>query len=216
MIRKISMYAAIFLLAACNSPKGESTEASDKQEVVTTEGVMYTLDSTSRISWAASKPTQTHEGNFKLSEGSFIVKNNQLTGGSFTINVASLLVTDLKSADGKEKLEGHLKSSDFFDVSKYPNAKFEITAVAAYVADSAGKSKDATHIVSGNLTLRDSTKNISFPAKITIDAQSLVAKADFNIDRTTWGMNYKGPGNPQDWFISKQVNLKFDISASKK
>lgn len=216
MIRKMSIYAVIALLAACNSPKGDSAEASDKQTVSNTSGTSYTLDTTSTIRWAASKPTATHEGNFKVSEGTFTVNDNNLTSGTFTINVASLLVTDLKPADGKEKLEGHLKSPDFFDVAKYPNAKFEITSVAPYTSDSANPSKDATHLVSGNLTLRDSTKNISFPAKVTIDAQSLSAKADFNIDRTMWGMNYKGPGNPQDWFISKQVNLKLDISASKK
>ncbi|MGZ5135945.1 MAG: YceI family protein, partial [Flavitalea sp.] len=62
----------------------------------------------------------------------------------------------------------------------------------------------------------DSTKNIRFPARITIDDRSLTTKADFNIDRTMWGMNYKGPGNPQDWFISKEVNLKLDLTASKK
>jgi hypothetical protein len=39
--------------------------------------------------------------------------------------------------------------------------------------------------------------------------------ADFNIDRTQWGMNYKGPNNPQDWVISKDVNLKVDLKASK-
>ncbi len=216
MIKKISIYAAVILLAACNSPKGDSAEATEKQTVSTTEGTNYTLDTTSTIKWAASKPTATHEGNFKLSEGAFTVNENNLTGGTFTINVASLLVTDLKPADGKDKLEGHLKSPDFFDVAKYPTAKFEITSVAPHTADTAAASKDATHLISGNLTLRDSTKNISFPAKVTIDGQSLSAKADFNIDRTMWGMNYKGPGNPQDWFISKQVNLKLDISASKK
>jgi polyisoprenoid-binding protein YceI len=210
------MYAAILLVAACNSPKGDNAEAGDKQAVAATDGIVYTLDSTSKIYWAASKPTQTHEGTFDLSEGTFRVKDNALTGGSFTINVASLLVTDLKPADGKEKLEGHLKSPDFFDVAKFPSAKFEITSLLPYTADSASTSKDATHMVSGNLTLRDSTKNVTFPAKITIDAQSLVAKANFNIDRTQWGMNYKGPNNPQDWFISKEVKLKLDISASRK
>lgn len=67
--------------------------------------------------------------------------------------------------------------------------------------------KDATHTISGNLTLKDSTKNITFPARITMDSATITATADFNIDRTLWGMNYKGPGNPQDWLINKQVNL---------
>lgn len=215
-MKKIPLYAAILLLAACNSPKGENTEAGEKQNVAATDGTPYILDSTSIINWAASKPTATHRGTFLLKEGSFMVKDNNLTAGNFTIDIASIKDTDLTVKDGKEKLEGHLKSKDFFNVAKYPTAKFEITMVEPSVIDSTSNMKDATHIIRGNLTLKDSTKNISFPARVTIDARSLTAKADFDIDRTMWGMNYKGPGNPQNWFISKQVNLKLDLSASKK
>ncbi len=76
--------------------------------------------------------------------------------------------------------------------------------------------KDATHTISGNLTLKDSTKNISFPAKVSLEGDKLIANADFNIDRTQWGLNYKGPNNPADWFIRKEVNLKLNIEATKK
>ena len=76
--------------------------------------------------------------------------------------------------------------------------------------------RDMTHIIKGNLTLKDSTKNISFPARITVDAQTVSASADFSIDRTEWGMAYKGPNNPQDWVISKSVGIKLNISATKK
>jgi polyisoprenoid-binding protein YceI len=105
-------------------------------------------------------------------------------------------------------------------VAKFPTAKFEITGVEPFKYDSLTMKdvvlKDATHTIKGNLTLKDSTKNISFPAKVNISGNKVTAIADFNIDRTLWGMNYKGPNNPQDWVISKQVNLKLNISASKK
>jgi hypothetical protein len=39
--------------------------------------------------------------------------------------------------------------------------------------------------------------------------------ADFDIDRTEWGMNYKGPNNPQNWAIRKEVNIKLNIVARK-
>ncbi|MCU0334831.1 MAG: YceI family protein, partial [Chitinophagaceae bacterium] len=55
---------------------------------------------------------------------------------------------------------------------------------------------------------------ISFPAKVQLTGGSLSAEADFNIDRTQWGMNYKGPNNPQDWFIKKEVNLKLNLKAN--
>ena len=220
-MKKLSIYlAALAFIAACNNgPKADKAETTDKQTVASTEGTAYTVDTaTSVITWTGTKPAGSHTGVFKLKEGSFLVKENMLTGGNFIIDINSLAVKDL-DAENTAKLEGHLKSPDFFNVSKYPNAKFEITSVEPFVADSTTKNvimKDATHIIKGNLTLKDSTKNISFPARITVDTRTLAATADFNIDRTMWGMNYKGPGNPQDWFINKQVNLKLSLNATKK
>ena len=148
-------------------------------------------------------------------------KDGNLTGGNFTIDVTSITNLDLVSdTANKNKLEGHLKSPDFFDISKYPTAKFEITGVEPFKFDSVANKdlvmKDATHTIKGNLTLKDSTKNISFPAKVSIAGDKITAQADFNIDRTDWGLNYKGPNNPADWFIRKNVNLKLDITGSKK
>jgi polyisoprenoid-binding protein YceI len=217
-MKKLSIYAiALLAFASCNSPEGDKAETTDKQAVASAEGTSYSVDTTTTITWTGTKPGGSHVGTLKISEGSVMVKDNALTGGSFTINIASLTNKDLSVEDGKEKLVGHLKSPDFFDVAKYPTAKFEITAVENYTSDSTNTAgKDATHMVRGNLTLKDSTKNISFPARITVDANTLSAKANFNIDRTMWGMNYKGPNNPQDWFISKEVNLQLDLSATKK
>ncbi|MEP6710811.1 MAG: YceI family protein [Ferruginibacter sp.] len=212
--------AAAFLTACNNSPKADSAQTSEKQTVVNAEGETYPLDSTSLVTWIGSKPTGQHTGTFKLKDGSLLIKDNALTGGNFTLDIASLTNLDLAAdVENKGKLEGHLKSPDFFDVAKYPTAKFEITSVESFVADSTNKDiimKDATHTIKGNLTLKDSTKNISFPAKISVDKNTATAFADFKIDRTQWGMNYKGPNNPQDWFISKDVNIKLAIAATKK
>jgi len=213
--------ASIALLAACNnSPKADKAVSGEKDSVTAVSGINYTIDSTTTVTWTGSKPTGTHAGTFKLNEGTLIVKDNQLVGGSFTININSLNNSDLAGdADSKGKLEGHLKSPDFFDAAKFPTAKFEITSVTPFVADSTNKDvllKDATHTIKGNLTLKDSTKSISFPAKVTVDAATAAASADFNIDRTEWGMSYKGPNNPQDWVISKTVNIKLAVTATKK
>lgn len=218
-MKKVTLlFSAAALLAACNnSSDAEKATTSETQEVKTSDGSAYTLDSATTISWTGFKPTGKHNGVFKVSEGSLLVKDNLLTGGSFTIDIKSLVNHDLATdAENKGKLEGHLKSPDFFDVAKYPTAKFEITSVEPLASDSSSLVKDATHLIKGNLTLKDSTKNISFPAKITVDGNTAAAFADFNIDRTLWGMNYKGPENPQDWIISKEVNIKLSIAATKK
>jgi polyisoprenoid-binding protein YceI len=219
-MKKTLVYLSIIFLAACTSnPKGDAAETGAEEEASATKGKEYLIDTTSRIGWAASKPTATHTGHFKLKSGSIYAKDNNLTGGRFIIDITSLANDDMQNdPENKAKLEGHLKSPDFFNVSKFPEAIFEITAVEPLQqgSDSDRSPANATHNIKGNLTLLDSTKNISFPARITVDANTIAASADFNIDRTNWGINYKGPGNPEDWFISRQVNLKLSISATKK
>ena len=220
MKRNILSFAVIALMASCsNAPTADKAATTEQQTAAATEGTQYLADSTSTINWTGTKPTGQHKGTFTVKEGSFSVNNDNLTAGSFVINVAAM-ATDLAEAEGRDKLVGHLQSPDFFDVAKYPTAKFEITGVEAFKYDSTTMKdvvmKDATHTIKGNLTLKDSTKNISFPAKVSITADKITAAADFNIDRTLWGLNYKGPDNPQDWIIRKEVNLKLNITASKK
>ncbi len=218
MKQTLLLASAIAILAACNnSPKADEAKTTEKEVVAAAEGVTYTAENSSLVTWVGTKPTGQHAGTFKLKEGSFTIKDNALTGGSFVIDINSLNNTDMASdPENKGKLEGHLKSPDFFDAAKFPTAKFEITAIEAFTPDSTTVMKDATHTIKGNLTLKDSTKNISFPARVTVDAATASATADFKIDRTMWGMNYKGPNNPQDWVISKDVNIKLAISAAKK
>jgi polyisoprenoid-binding protein YceI len=215
--------AVIAALAACNNnaPEADSAETGEKQAAAAAEGTTYTLDTSSLITWYATKANGAHTGTFKIKEGSLSEKDGNLTGGSFTIDVTTITDLDLVAdTANKNKLEGHLKSPDFFDIAKYPTAKFEITGVEPFKFDSVANKdlvmKDATHTIKGNLTLKDSTKNISFPAKVSVAGDKITAQADFNIDRTDWGLNYKGPNNPADWFIRKNVNLKLDITGSKK
>jgi polyisoprenoid-binding protein YceI len=207
-----ALVAAAF--TACNGNTEAKVETIEKQTAAVAEGTVYTVDSTSNISWTGSKPTGKHTGTFTITRGDLSVKDGALTGGTFTIDINSLNNEDLAGdAESKGKLEGHLKSPDFFDVAKYPTAKFEITGVDV---NTDSTKKDVTHIIKGNLTLKDSTKNVAIPARVTIDAKTIAASADFSIDRTLWGMNYKGPDNPQDWIIAKAVELQLNLKASLK
>jgi polyisoprenoid-binding protein YceI len=218
-MKKITLFfSAVIALTACNNAGDSATATTtDTQAVQSAEGTSYAIDSTTTVTWTGFKPTGKHDGTFKVNQGSLLVNGDNLTGGDFIIDVNSLTNLDMAAdAENKGKLEGHLKSADFFDVEKYPTAKFQITSVEPYVQGTDSNKIGATHLIKGNLTLKDSTKNISFPAKVSVNATSATAVADFNIDRTTWGMNYKGPDNPQDWIISKEVNIKLALAASKK
>ncbi|SFE60866.1 Polyisoprenoid-binding protein YceI [Chitinophaga sp. CF118] len=222
MRQTLSSFILLLTLAACGGPSQDHAKTEEKKEAAATTGSAYTIDTTATsVQWRA-----THKGGFaprfgniKVADGSLNIENGTLTGGSFEVNM-NTLVTDPASVTEKDKksteLDKHLKSPDFFDVAKYPNAKFVITGVAPY--DSVkGKSllAGATHLISGNLTLKDSTLNITFPAQIAVNENDVTANAKFVIDRTAWGINYKTEGSPENWMISKEIEIGFQLKAVK-
>ena len=114
-----------------------------------------------------------------------------------------------------EKLLPHLLSADFFDAEIFPTAKFEITSVEPYTATATDSSvtDGANYKVSGNLTLKDATKNVSFPAKIENTNGIYSVVGSFNIDRTLWGIKYGNDKSLKDKFISEVVNISLDIKS---
>lgn len=140
----------------------------------------------SKVEFIGSKTEGYHTGFFLLKDGQVTVENGKLTGGKFTINLASLKVTD----DAGEKLEGHLKSPDFFDFSKSTEATFSISNVN-YTAENKAD-------IDGILTLKGITSPIKFTALIrNAKDDKFFAEAQLSIDRTAFGMNY-GKGKVSD------------------
>ena len=164
------------------------------------------------INWTGSKVGGTHTGGLKLSSGSVDVDGDKITGGKFTIDMASMTCTDL-DAEGGAKLVGHLSSPDFFDVAKFPQAMFEITKVTALSGN-----PDANAMVYGNLTMKDITKQIGFKANAKVGPNGVsVSTGDFTIDRTDFGIQYgssKLADIAKDKVISDKIGLKINLSAS--
>jgi polyisoprenoid-binding protein YceI len=148
-----------------------------------------------------AKVTGSHDGSFKEFSGSVDIADGDLTKSSVNVEIkmASLSIEP-------EKLAGHLKSGDFFDVEKFPTAKFVSTAVKA------GGDKGATHTVTGNLTMRGTEKSISFPATIKTEGDKVSVNAEFAINRKDFGIVY--PGKPDD-LIKDEVAIKLTILAKK-
>lgn len=212
MKKAIFLFAAVAALAtACNNaPEGDAATTADAQAAATGAGTSFTIDTTSSVvEWLGSKPVGQHNGTLKIANGEFSIAEGNITAGKFTIDINSLTDLDM-DGEMKGKLEGHLKSADFFDAAKYPTASFVITGVEPVTGDST-----ATHKISGNLTLKDSTKNVSFPAQVTVADNSVKAVANFNIDRTQWGMYYGNDQSLGDKFIRPEVNIKLNINANK-
>ncbi|MBK1438920.1 YceI family protein [Parapedobacter sp. ISTM3] len=202
----LSLAAGACLLVSCvSNPEGKKAETTDSVEAtVSGSGNALTVDTAaSSVVWTGRKVSGQHHGTVKIKTGSLTVDGGKLVGGNFVIDLNTIDNQDLEG-EYKGKLEGHLKSADFFDVENHPEATFEITGVK----DGA---EAGVAVISGNLTLRGVTKNITFDAHVAEASDtSLRATADFNIAREDWGVNYAGQA---DDLISKEINLKITLVA---
>ncbi len=203
----LSLAAGALVLASCvGNPEGKRAETTDGVDAVSLSDVGSNLavdTESSNVEWTGRKVSGQHHGEVKIKSGALIVDEGKLVGGNFVIDLTSISNFDL-DGEYKGKLEGHLKSEDFFDVENHPEATFEITDV-----------KDGAEagvvVVSGNLTIRGVTKNITFDANVEEASDTAVkATADFNIAREDWGVNYAGQA---DDLISKEINLKITLVA---
>src|SRR5690606_23044173 len=180
-------------------------------------GQSFVVDTAdSHIRFTGHGVGKNHPGKFRISSGTVAVDNNQISGGNFVIDIQSLdLEEEGEMIEGK--LRPHLMSGDFFDVEKFSDAKFEITGVTPYEAKDEQKSlvEGANYNVSGNLTLKGETKNVTFPARIELDDNTLKGKANFDIDRRQWQMNYGNDKTLGDKFISETVNIELNLKANR-
>jgi len=173
-----SILAGLFVFMSCTSaPESDEAKTSEAKKVNDDKsGEKWKLNvSDSKIEWVATKVTGYHVGNVPLKSGDINVKNGEVTGGKFILDLANIQVVGPKGSDTamNKKLLGHLKSADFFDVEKNPEGIFELTDVRPYAGNAIKdtvdprqeeinkyKVTDPTHLVSGNLTLKGVTKNI--------------------------------------------------------
>lgn len=196
---------ALLFVSCVSNPEGEKAETTDAIEVGQVSGNELALNTAdSKLQWRAHKVTAKHYGEVSLKSGTVIVdQEGLLTGGDFIIDLTTIDVQDLEG-EYRDKLTGHLKSDDFFDVENHPEAKFEITSVNA--AETPNQL-----LISGNLTIRGITKNITFNASVKeANANSFVADAVFNIEREDFGVSYQGKA---DDLISKEINIKVTLIA---
>lgn len=208
--------SVIFFVSACEkTPKGDDATITEKEQAVVPTGETYMIDTArSYVKFTGNGVGKNHPGTFKLNYGGVAVKNDSLSGGVVVININSMKM-EQKGKDIEEKLRPHLLSGDFFDASKFGTATFEITNVMPWKPKEGEKSlvEGANFSVSGNLKIKDVTKNITFPARIDLDGNTLKANANFDIDRREWQMNYGNDKTLGDKFISETVNIEMYLEA---
>lgn len=173
---------AIFGLTAMANP------IDDKKEINT---------ETSTVTWKGYKVTGSHTGTINLKSGSLEFDGDKLTGGEFIVDMTSINTTDL-SGDMKGKLDGHLKSDDFFGIENNPTSTLVFTSVEA-----TGKN---SYEVTGDLTIKGTTKPVTFDVSI----YGSKATATLKVDRSEYDVRY-GSGSFFDNLGDKTIYDEFDL-----
>lgn len=152
---------------------------------------------TSKVTWKAYKVTGSHAGTVNLQSGTLVFEEDKLSGGEFVVNMTTLVTTD-DLGDRKAKLEGHLKSDDFFGVTAHSTAKLVFTDVKA-----SGKN---SYEVTGDLTIKGITKPVTFDVSV----YGSKATATMKVDRSQYDVKY-GSGSFFENLGDKTIYDEFDL-----
>ena len=202
----VTILSGVMFFTACSDPAADKTkavtgEAAQVPSPQNAQGQKYQITpQNSKIDFVGSKVTGSENGSFGNFSGQVdytgAPENSRV---NITINMNSVTT---QSAG----LDKHLKTADFFDVEKYPQATFVSTAIKL------GGDKDATHTITGNLTMHGVTKAITFPATIAVTPDTATVDSSFSVNRKDFGINYAGAA---DNLIRDDVVLTLHIRASK-
>ena len=194
-------------VSACSDPAADKSKAvtGEAQQVASpaaaAQGQKYLITpQNSKIEFTGSQVTGHHDGSFGDFSGQI-----DYTGSPEQSRVNIAIKTDSLTADAAD-LTKHLKTPDFFDVAKFPEATFVSTSIKP------GGDKGASHTVTGNLTLHGVTKAVTFPATISVTPAVATVDSTFSISRKDFNITYAGPANN---LIRDDVVLKLTIRASK-
>ena len=212
-LKNLTFLFVLTLAFSCNEKAKEAETNDAEAEAKATEAsVYYRVDAeNSSVAWTGFKPTGSHNGTISVNAGKFSVKDGMIESGEFEIDMNSITVLDIPAEDeGNAKLVGHLKDADFFDVATYPNASFSVTGM---------KTDGEKTLLSGNLTMKDATNNITIPVTMTDNGDEVMLKSDaFTIDRSKWNVKYNSESffeNLGDKVISDDIELIIDVKAVK-
>ncbi len=161
----------------------------------------------SNVKWYGDEITgKQHYGSLQFKEGRVILTgtgkiSDKIISGNFIVDMNSLSVEDL-SGRGKNSLEGHLKSDDFFSVSKYNYAFLKIL--------DGNDPINGVQTLNGDLTI----KGISNPVTFTMELNGKKGKCILIFDRTKYDIKFRSGNffqNLGDKLIYDDIKLKVNL-----
>lgn len=169
----------------------------------------------STVNWQGQNVTgKGHNGTVRVSSGQLEFKGNNLVAGKLKLNMNEITCTDLSDAESNANLLNHLRSADFFNTSQFPDANFEVTSVKAQK-----DAKGNTHLISGKLTIKGITKDVSFPATVSGKDGQATVKGELIVDRSQFDVRYGSEtffGELGDKAIDNNITIVFNLVANKK
>ena len=148
----------------------------------------------SEIGWVGKSIDDAHRGKIQLDSARVEVQDGSVRSIMVVADMRSISVEDITDPEGNREFVDHIANADFFEVDKYPTARFVSTSVE--------RAADGTYAVTGDLTIKAVTRPVSFTATPSADGGSL--QATLEIDRTAYGIVYGAQGqvgSEKDWFI---------------
>lgn len=228
---------AVTVVAGCGNKDNSAEEGEVEQEQIDLTGAdtyqVKVADSSLTWSGQMNLVDKKHYGTVVIKEGKLMVRDGQVLAGDFILDMTTIDNQDL-TGEGKTKLEDHLKSDDFFSTKMYPEAKLNIIKAEYVVAETndeieedtvdadkeeiveANTELPADYMLTADLTIKDKTNTITFPAHIVLVQEDqtniLTATAEFTIDRTLWDIQY-GSGSFFDDLGDQVIddNIVFNI-----
>jgi polyisoprenoid-binding protein YceI len=187
MIRKFIIPISIIILTLIGCGKKNETKdikVGNTSSTYLEKGSYDIINTESELKWIGKElSTDTHTGTLALKKGKIDVNANGVIHGEVEIDMTTITVTDMQGKWGT-KLEGHLKSPDFFDVEKYSSAFITFQSDENPI-------KNNQLNLTGELTIKDITHPISFSTELLQTKPSLQAKTSLSFDRSKYDVRFR-------------------------
>lgn len=205
-------------LASC-SDNGKKVEASDAEIVETLQTektVEYNvIKEGSYIDWRASHlgGAEPRFGKMYVQSANILVNNGQVSNATIIVDMNTITAENFgDDKETKDKFIGHLLSPDLFNTATYPISKFELTNIKEGTGD-------YNSIVTGNLTILNETKSITFNANVIVSENDIsINSEDFAINRQDWGIVYNSEGDEgvaAEYIIANDIGFTIKVTISK-
>lgn len=192
----------LVILASCNTnPNQASTKQA--QGVATADNIYNIETAQSQITWTGREvSTSYHYGTLDFVSGNFEISNGAIVNGEFIVDMTSINNQDMEG-DSKARLEGHLKSDDFFSVESYPTAAISI--------NSSELISDGKWNVSADLSIKGFTHPVNFEMISSEDGWS----ANLVFDRSKYDVRFRSGSffeNLGDKLIYDDIELSINLT----